>query len=100
MRTYSFSNKAISDLSTIWEYTENEWGSEQAEVYYRDLLSRCEYLSKHPDIGRLYYSVHDELRGFPFGKHIIFYIENQDESILVLRVLHSSMDIETHLKPK
>lgn len=95
MKGYSFTNKAISDLSNIWEYTENEWGSEQAEVYYRDILSKCEYL-----MGHFYSLVHDELRGFPFGKHIIFYINNSDGSILVVRVLHSSMDIETHLNPK
>jgi toxin ParE1/3/4 len=66
MKGYSFTNKAISDLSNIWEYTQNEWGSEQAEGYYRDLLSKCEYLSIHPEIGRLYSLVHDELTE-PFG---------------------------------
>jgi len=41
MTKYFFSNKAIEDLSAIWNYTIETWSEEQADKYYNMLLAFC-----------------------------------------------------------
>jgi len=90
--------KAEDDLRNIWAYTRLKWGEEQADKYYHEFISTCEYISKYPMLGRSYDIVIERLRGFQFGKHIIFYQVQNGESILVIRVLHISMDVNTSLE--
>ncbi len=42
MAKYIFSNKAIEDLSDIWNYTYNKWSENQADKYYYLILESCE----------------------------------------------------------
>ena len=39
-----YSNKAVEDLSSIWEYTFSEWSESQADEYYEMLISACNRL--------------------------------------------------------
>ncbi|MEI6021854.1 MAG: type II toxin-antitoxin system RelE/ParE family toxin, partial [Bacteroidota bacterium] len=34
MVKYHFTNKAIEDLTEIWQYTVEEWSEKQADKYY------------------------------------------------------------------
>ena len=34
-----YSNKAVEDLTSIWEYTFSEWSENQADEYYEMLIS-------------------------------------------------------------
>ncbi len=54
MAKYIFSNKAIEDLSDIWNYTYNKWSENQADKYYYLILESCEKISKNPKIGKKY----------------------------------------------
>jgi toxin ParE1/3/4 len=90
--------KAEDDLRSIYAYTRLNWGEEQADNYYQEFISTCEYICKYPMLGRTYDIVTERLRGFQFGKHIIFYQVQNGESILVIRVLHISMDVNTSLE--
>ena len=38
MSKYILSNKAVNDLSKIWEYTYEVWSENQADKYYFELL--------------------------------------------------------------
>ena len=38
MAGYSFTNKAVNDLSDIWNYTRDSWSEKQADKYYTMLL--------------------------------------------------------------
>ena len=39
-----YSNKAVEDLTSIWEYTLSEWSESQADEYYEMLISACNRL--------------------------------------------------------
>lgn len=39
-----YSNKAVEDLSSIWEYTFTKWSENQADEYYAMLISACNRL--------------------------------------------------------
>ena len=39
MARYSLTNKAVEDLSKIWEYTYEVWSESQADKYYELLIN-------------------------------------------------------------
>lgn len=41
MAKYQISNKAVGDLSSIWNYTVDEWSEQQADQYYEMLITSC-----------------------------------------------------------
>ena len=48
MSTYRLTPAARRDLSRIWDYSEERWGLQQAEVYLRDLQTCLERLADDP----------------------------------------------------
>lgn len=46
MPKFHLTNKAVEDLSKIWEYTFEFWSEEQADKYYSELLLDCQKLTK------------------------------------------------------
>ena len=96
MAEYRFRPRARDDIESIWEYTRNTWGHEQARRYLLQLHEVCEELAANPGIGRVRNEVLEGLRSFPTGKHVVFYLVEAD-GIDVVRVLHERMDPDTHL---
>lgn len=41
MAKYKLTNKAVSDLADIWDYTIGTWSEYQAEKYYRQIIDTC-----------------------------------------------------------
>ena len=94
---YIFSERAKQDIVEIGNYTESIWSEKQAEIYLRALFQECENLSKNPLIGRSYDEYRKGLRGFPCGKHIIFYRILSKNRIRIVRVLHERMDVSRRI---
>lgn len=98
MAKYRFTNKAVEDLSGIWEYTANTWSERQADVYYEMLIDCCQKITTNPRIySTKYEEVSEGLYGYRANRHIIFYRILPDEDILVIRILHQKMDLKSHL---
>lgn len=88
--------KARDDLDGIWDYTVLNWGFEQAERYIRAINATFVTLAEKPELGRIYKDVYQDLRVYPSGSHLIFYFKSE-QSIDIVRILHKSMDIDSHL---
>lgn len=73
MAKYIFTNKAVEDLSNIYEYTYHFWSENQADKYYEELISFCQMLSENPNIGKNYSEIASDIFGFLANRHIIFY---------------------------
>lgn len=39
MANYHLTNKAVEDLTNIWEYTVDMWSEQQADNYYNTLIN-------------------------------------------------------------
>ena len=52
MSKYYLTNKAVDDLSKIWDYTLEVWSENQADKYYHELLNDCKELSKNQILGK------------------------------------------------
>ena len=91
------SPKAKADLSDIWDYTNSEWGVEQAEKYVRELWAvmqeQTRDLTKAIDIG-------DVRKGYMkvrSGSHAVFFKVTRGGVVDVVRILHQKMDFDRHL---
>ena len=92
-----FTKKAISDLSEIWNYTFANWSEEQADIYYSALITCCRNLTQNSSImGWSYDRILPGLRSIKCGHHIIFYNEDENGIISVVRILHEKMDLRRH----
>jgi toxin ParE1/3/4 len=94
MPKYVLTNKALEDLSKIWNYTFEVWAEAQADKYYYMIIDSCEELGNRKVAGKIYPEIHNEILGFKIGQHIIFYRHIKGDKIEVVRVLHSRMDLK------
>jgi toxin ParE1/3/4 len=93
-----FRQKAIDDLSEIWEYTVYNWSESQAECYYKAIQIACNEISKNPTLGKSYENISANLLGLKSGKHIIFYHQVSKNTIEIIRILHERMDLKQRIK--
>ena len=92
---YSLRQQAQDDLESIWLYSYQEWGAEQADKYIRSLLSRFTWLSENPQLGKQRAEIKPDYYCFPEGMHLVFYKITRD-GIDIIGVPHQSMDFITH----
>jgi toxin ParE1/3/4 len=97
MAKFYLSNKAVTDLNDIWDYTLKTWSENQAEIYYSLLIDSCQELANKPAKGKSYEVVEKEVLGYKAGEHIIFYRIVSSKEIEVVRMLHGMMDLKNHL---
>ena len=95
MRRVTFSPAAISDIDSIWDYTAETWGADQADRYTDDIQNACEALAVGLKKGRDV-DVRDGYLKYAVGKHFVFFVMAGD-GIAVIRVLHQQMDAGLHL---
>ncbi|APQ17993.1 type II toxin-antitoxin system RelE/ParE family toxin [Maribacter hydrothermalis] len=94
MAEFKLTNKAIEDLSRIWEYTYEVWSEKQADKYYNELISSCKEIAENPDIGKNYSVISNKLLGVNKNRHIIFYRTVDENFIEITRILHERMDLK------
>ncbi|HWB26076.1 MAG TPA: type II toxin-antitoxin system RelE/ParE family toxin [Chitinophagaceae bacterium] len=97
MAKYFLTNKAVEDLSGIWEYTYDVWSERQADKYYGLLMSTCTELAENPEMGKAYSQVGKGILGFHVSRHIIFYQVRVPGEIDVIRILHERMDFKNRI---
>ena len=97
MAKYFLTNKAVKDLSKIWEYTYEVWSENQADKYYELLIDSFQEISKNPKIGKNYDEIDSAILGLQVGKHIVFYRATKSDEIEILRILHQRMDLKKRL---
>lgn len=97
MSTFSVSRAARADLKNIASYTQKVWGAEQRRTYLKGLDLAFHFLAENPIAGVPCNYVVDGLRKHRFESHTIFYEKNNNE-IIIVRVLHKSMDVERNFQ--
>lgn len=95
-----FSPKAKRDLSDIWDYSHEQWGLAQAEIYIRDLYAGIQKYADAPLQAVAIDDVRKGYRKFLSGSHVIFFKVTgggPGGSIDEVRILHKSMDFDRHI---
>jgi toxin ParE1/3/4 len=101
-----------SDVKDIWKYTYNTYGLEQAESYALPITEALYHILENPksissrrvtgqdDSVRSYHISLSKSRsesGIKSPRHVIIYVIESEEKLLVLRILHDEMDIPHRL---
>jgi toxin ParE1/3/4 len=94
---YILSPAARADLDEIWEYSAENWGTEQAERYVFAIRAACEALASGKLKGRSTEDVRAGFRKQTVGSHLLFYRVTDEAVIDVIRILHQRMDFSSRL---
>lgn len=97
MAKYFLTNKALEDISTIWEYTYEVWSESQADKYFELLTTSFGEIAQNPGLGKNYDEIDKAIYGLRVGKHIVFYRLTQIGDIEIVRILHQRMDLKNKI---
>ena len=96
MTGYYLSPAAEADVNHIWNYTVEKWGVRQATSYVGDIRDVCAALSQGTHVSRPV-TIRNGYHKAIVGTHMVYFRRSSDASIIVVRILHQSMDVERHL---
>lgn len=96
MPDYRLSTRAVADLARIADYTIEQFGIEQARRYRNELETCFATIAGNALLGRSVEALAPNLRRFEHESHVIFY-KSLGSGVLIVRVLHESMDAPSHL---
>ena len=86
-------DKAKQDFSDLTHYSLITFGEFQAYKYLLKFEEAYDKLSKFPTIGHSRKDLTEGLRAMTIGQHTLIYsINEKDQSILVIRILHARMN--------
>ncbi|PCJ47236.1 MAG: plasmid stabilization protein [Gammaproteobacteria bacterium] len=92
---YSLSNKASTDLDSILDYSIINFGTDVMLKHHKSIEQCFEILDKNPDLGREIEHIHSDYLCFEHCSHLVFY-KKLSKDILIIRILHKSMDVLEH----
>ncbi len=95
MKAFELTKEAKEDLRKIARFTEKRWGRDQRFLYIKQFDEAFHLLSKNPSVGKQCEYIKKGYRKFPQGSHIIFYREDDKSKMLIIRILHKNMDVES-----
>ena len=84
---------AAADILDIWDHIAED-SLDQADRWVDKLDEKFGILATQPLMGRAREELAADLRSFPFGRYVIFYMPVQD-GIDVVRMLHSARDVDS-----
>ena len=88
--------RALSDLREIERYSVKEWGRKAADKYLDDIAAALDRLSENPEILHIEPDLIPGLYFYRVRKHILV-CDFQGENVIVLTVIHTSMDLPARL---
>ena len=92
-----YTDKAMADIRSIAQFTQENWGVEQRRVYLAQINDKVNMLTTTPHIGVALPGDEQRYRTLRVGSHRVLF-RHIDNRLEILRVLHSNMDIERALK--
>ena len=96
MPGFRLTKAALADIRGIARYTQKVWGKAQRRHYLAGLNDKFGTLSQTPTLAAERNEFDPPVRIHHHEKHLIVYVVD-DVGILIIRVLHQSMDIPAQL---
>lgn len=88
--------RALQDIQGIFDYSVEHWGKRAAEKYLDEIEAGLERVKSQPALLRPEPDLHAALTFYRVNKHLLV-CDVRTELIVVLTVVHASMDIPTRL---
>ena len=97
MRKFDLTRSAQADLKSIARYTQERWGVRQRNTYLKEVDQVFHALAENPLMGRTCDDIRAGYRKFPHGGHVIYYKHLSEDELLIVRILHMTMDVEANI---
>ena len=97
MRPFDLTRSAQADLKSIATYTQERWGVRQRDTYLKEIDRVFHSRAKNPVMGRTCDEIREGYRKFPHGAHVIYYKQLVTDELLIVRILHATMDVDSHM---
>ncbi|MEZ6045241.1 MAG: type II toxin-antitoxin system RelE/ParE family toxin [Planctomycetaceae bacterium] len=89
-------HRALDDLQKIYAHSRESWGKRVTEKYLEELEAGLLRIEQNPDVLTPESSLHPQLYFYRVKKHL-FACDRRGKTIIVLIILHSSMDVPSRL---
>ena len=97
MKRFVLTRLALADLKSVARFTEKNWGRLQRDTYLKEIDTIFHALASNPRMGRACDDVRQGYRKLPHGAHIVYYRVMDREQVLIVRILHATMDVDSQL---
>jgi toxin ParE1/3/4 len=84
-------SRANDDLAEIWDYIADN-SETQANLFIDLIDQKLRLLAEQPNLGRARGELAENMRSFPIGRYVVFYIV-MPSCIQIVRVLHGARDL-------
>ena len=88
--------RALADFVAIEAYSIEQWGKRIAKKYLSNLEARLRLIHENPGLLGSLEGLPEPLRCYPAGKHVLIF-DVGPTSLVLLTVIHGSMDIPSRL---
>jgi toxin ParE1/3/4 len=95
--TVHLADRALRDIAGIEAYSVEQFGERAADRYMNKLEAGINRIAAQPDLLRTAPSLHLTLRFYRIEKHLLVCETGFGGKIIILTVLHASMDIPSRL---
>ncbi len=83
------------DIAGMLVYLMQKYGTKEVVIQANKLNEALEFLSTVPDAGYIRRDVGHGRLAYPVGEYLLIYEIRDEASIILMRVLHSSMDFSS-----
>lgn len=93
---YRLTRQAADDITHIYIDGVSMFGVIQAEKYHVEMEATFKLIDANPKLARERLEIMPPVRVHPFGSHIIVYIADDKNDVLIVRVRHGQEDWKDH----
>jgi toxin ParE1/3/4 len=95
MRRLDFTPRARRDIDEIWDYSVDQFGLDQADLYLRGIQRAALTVAEDPRRGLACDEIRSGYRKFSVGSHVLFF-KASTTRVVIVRILHRQMDFDRH----
>ena len=95
--TIHLTDRALRDIASIEAFSIEQFGKRVASKYIDKLESGINYIAENPSLLREETPFHRSLRFYRVEKHLLVCETAIDTRVIILTVLHASMDVPSRL---
>lgn len=95
--TIHLTHRALRDIAVIQGHSVGQFGKRVADQYVSKLEAGIQRIAKNPELLRAEATLHASLRFYRIEKHLLVCETAITGKIIILTVLHASMDIPSRL---
>jgi len=97
VRRFDLTRSAQADLRSIATFTQSRWGVQKRNAYLKEMDQVFRSLAKNPLMGMACDAIRDGYRKLPHGAHVIYYKQPSESELLIVRILHGTMDVDSSI---